>query len=69
MLNQVSTTSTDKSTWLFYQNYIKKNFKAKTEYFIVLTIMSFHNKNDAEYHYLFKILIIGDSGVGYVFLF
>jgi hypothetical protein len=31
--------------------------------------MAFNNKNDVEFDYLFKILIIGDSGVGYVFLF
>ena len=31
--------------------------------------MTSNSKNDASYEYLFKILIIGDSGVGYVLVF
>jgi len=31
--------------------------------------MTSNHTRDVEYDYLFKILIIGDSGVGYVFLF
>ena len=45
---------------------IKKSaFRIKTE----SVTMTSRSKNDADYDYLFKILIIGDSGVGYVIHF
>ena len=31
--------------------------------------MTFEYTTDLEFDYLFKILLIGDSGVGYVFIF
>jgi hypothetical protein len=43
-----------------------KIYKKKPNFKIQLVIMTFNNNNDVEYDYLFKILIIGDSGVGYV---